>query len=205
MTRFIDRLASLPIIMIAGACEASIVMVPCDVSLSAHPSAAEHVAVHKAHVTHKHHKHRHPKVGGRRGLHLAIARGMCPVYTMGEELGGPAGGGAFGGGWFEGFEGSTSSALDDYSGFAAGFVGVGGAVNGDDSNFELASPIAVYQTNNTTQVVEIFQEIAPPPLVPPCDWTPPPCNGVTPVPEASTWAMMLAGFAALIFMRWRRA
>ena len=193
--KFIDRLASLPLFMLGStACSAGLVYVPCeDYAVPVAPVA--HIAAHahlKAHP-HKHHHRTHKRVagvGGRRGLNLALSRGMCPIYVDDEELGGPAGSGAFGGGWFEETAGTELGFGDSNFGVGGGDVdgiagGTGGLVDVENS-----SQLVVYQTDTTTQVVET---ITVTPIIP------------TPVPEPSTYAMILAGFAALMFFRWRRA
>ena len=204
MTRFLDRLASLPLFMLGStACSAGLVYVPCeDYAVPVAPVA--HIAAHthlKAHP-HKHHHRTHKRVagvGGRRGLHLAIARGMCPIYTMDEELGGPEGSGSFGGGWFEETAETALGAVsgDSDMGLAGGGYVVGVWAVGE---FEESSQLAVYQTNTTTQVVETITNIITSRTVVETSG-----STATAAPEPSTYAMMLAGFAALMFFRWRRA
>lgn len=181
------RLSALIFALAATPAAAQIVFVPCDYPLPVHASAAVHVASAHRWRAHKvrakaHHRHLAFGVGGRRGLHLAATQGMCPVYLSSEELGGPAGFGAFGGGWVE------ETAGTDLGGIGGDFAGAGVGIGGGD----LGSPqLAVYQTNQTTEVVEIIQEVIPPPFVP----RPPPIP--TPIPETSTWLMLSLGFAAL--------
>lgn len=182
MSRFLDRLASLPIIFISGACEAQMVYVPCDLPIVA--MAPVHFRPHpvKRVVAHR---------GGRRGvmraLHLVAGREMCAVWGEGltdanlaDDFDHAFGGGEpyFGGGGdFGGDEGAP--------GWFGGFGGGGGSDVG---------PLFLVETTPLTPDTPLIPIT---PIVPIAPITPP-------VPEPSTWAMFLAGLSAIGFLKWKR-
>jgi hypothetical protein len=190
MRRFLDRLASLPILFIAGGCEASVVMVPCELPIVA--MAPVHLAPHP--VKHAHHvAHRGAHRRTPHSFHLVTAGALCPAWVGEGQTDGLANafahdfgdGSAFGGGGYGGGEGGE--------GGAGGFDGAGG-FGGGGSDF---SPFVLVDA----PALPLLTPIIPPPDC--CGPTPAPLP--TPVPEPSTWILMLAGFAALALYRWRRA
>lgn len=187
MRRFLDRLASLPIIFISGACEAQMVMVPCELPIAA--MAPVHFAAHP--VRHRHVAHRGGRRGAQHALHLVAGSTMCAAWVGEGETYGNLGDDfnhTFGGGSFEN-DGSAADLGGDEGGggFGGGFGGGG----------KSQAPIFVV-------------DFTPPlkPLVPPapdcCGPTTPPPVG-PPVPEPATWALMAIGLSALGFLKWRRA
>lgn len=196
MRRFIDRLASLPIILIGGAAEAAVMWVPCDYTIPAPPLAHIAEPVHfapphvKRHVAHR---------GGRRGvmhaLHAVAARSMCPIWVTGGLVDGGDVGPEFG------HQFGDSDLADDETGTGYGpergdvFLnsGGGGFVGGDTASGFLAftQPVGGFDLPNV-------------PITPPClDCAPTPTP--TPIPEPSTVWLCLAGFAALALLKLRRA
>lgn len=178
MTRFLDRIASLPILFLSGACEAQMIMVPCDRPIAA--MAPIHFAHHtvKRHVAHR---------GGRRGvihaLHLVSGRAMCAVWlgagstnaNLPDDFNR-----AYGGGYFE------ESADTDLGGEeGAGSFGGAGGSGGSDT-----PPGLIYLTPHDTPPVTPIEPVVPITPIAPA------------VPEPSTVLMLLMGMASLGF--WHR-
>jgi hypothetical protein len=183
VTRFLDRLASMPLLLMSGTAGAGTVFVDCgDYAIPAPPVA--HIAP-VAHVHHKPTKHAHRHAAGRHGARMALSHRMCPVW-LDETLGGPEGFVPYAGG--EPIENTAETDLGGFGGAAGGFGGGGGG--GSD----------------VPPIFAIIPSVTPPdspPFVPP--FIPPPSPPPSPVPELSTWVLMLVGLASLGFLRWRRA
>ena len=195
MTRFIDRLASMPLLLLSGGCGCcGTVMIDCNYAIPAPPLT--HLASKvQFHAKWHYHKHRH--AAGHHGARMALLRGRCPIFL--NEGGDNAGLGDsynryFGGdsiGWGGG---------DDFGGYGpgSGFGGVSGGSGGGSSIPPDIFLITDYYTPSpvTTQLVT-------PPVSPPCCGSTPPV--VVSVPETSTWMMMVMGLLGMGWLKWRRA
>ena len=202
MTRFLDRLASMPILLLSGGCGCcGTVMVPCDYSIPVHPMVHIAPAVHaKTHHVKRHIAHR----GGRRGVMHALhavataARPtMCAIWlnegtenvSLVDYDHAFGGGSDFGGGYGSGFGG------DDEGG---GFGGLGGESGGSDT-----IPDLFLLTLDTPPIVTPPDVTPSPPFSPPCCGPTPPV--VVSVPETSTYLMMVMGLFGVGWLKWRRA
>ena len=166
--------------LLASTANAATIWVPCeDYGIPVPHSALPHVA----HVVHhkSHHRHRHAKA--HHGSRTAILRKMCPVW-LDTSLGGPAGAWPAGG-WFE----ETADRNSEGFGAEAAFPSVGG-VGVWGSDVAPLSPIIPAD-------IPTFTISASTPL----GFLPIPSSGpgiTTPVPELSSWLLMLIGFAGLV-------
>jgi hypothetical protein len=184
MRRFLDRLASLPILFISGACEAQMIMAPCELPIAAMASVhfEHHSIKHVRHVAHRGAHRRTPH-----SFHLVTAGALCPISLDEGETNGLADSyardfgadSAFGGGWGGGGEGGEGG-------------GFGGGGEGDSD----AQPIFLVDAPALAPIG---------PITPPECCGPPIISPSSPVPELSTWAMLIAGLAAIGFLKLRRA
>lgn len=181
------KIVALISILAASPAAADLIYVSCDLPLA----RLAPIPSHLHHPLHRHHRHRHP-VGkrGRVGLHFAIWRGMCPLFVgevllpLPEELGGPSGFEAFGGGDWP-IEDASSDFGADAGGFDGGGFGGGG----------LGSDIGPLLSLSAPFIASLFPSGSVVPII-----LPP----AVPVPEPSTWLLILAGFAAIVLKGKRR-
>lgn len=173
--------------LLASTANAATVYVPCeDYGIPVPHSALAHVT-HVVHHKPRHHRHRHAKA--HHGSRTALLRKMCPVW-LDTSLGGPAGAWPSGG-WFE------ETAGTDFGAYGGDSIGSGEFASGGEGGFDL------YALPSVLIATPTFIISAPTPL----GFLPLPPSGpgvTTPIPELSTWLLMIIGFVGIVVAGLRR-
>jgi hypothetical protein len=174
---------SLAIGLTISSAGAGTVYVDCaDYGIPVPHSALAHVT-HVAHHKPRHHYRAHRHAKAHHGSRTALLRKMCPVW-LDDSLGGPAGAWPSSG-WFE------ETAGTDFGTY--GEVAIGGAGSAGGGEGESVAFPFVPQAPPTFIV-----SAAPTPLgALPIPFPSPGPGITTPVPELSSWLLMLIGFAAI--------